>query len=189
MKSLIKSFLVFYVALSLSAQITDPRDFVVLLDLGPALEAHRNGVVSVFLNVILKDYLNSSRLDEFHLIGFSKDPRLMFRKTAFSRESVESFLVDLHRLPASDEQMNLIAGLDLARDYLLSLATAKTKQVVLIMGGTSPGGETAGEWKKSLIDFHQYLRANKWRFRLVLLPYDGTQSELDLSQIGKTRYL
>ncbi len=185
MKTIMKFFLSFLVASSLSAQITDPRDFVVLLDLGPALTAHRNSVVSVFLNVILKDYLNSSRLDEFHLIGFAKVPRLMFRETSFSRERVESFLVDLYRLPESDEQMDLISGLDLAKDYLRSLATAKTKQVVLIMDGKSPGGEAAVLWKKNLIDFHQYLRANKWRFRLVLLPYDGSQPELDLSQIWK----
>lgn len=184
-----KKFLIFLANLTLifnlSAQVTDPRDFVVLLDLGPALSVYRNSVVSVFLNVILKDYLNSSKLDEFHLIGFAQEPRLMFRETAFSRERVESFLIDLNRLPESTDRMDLIKGLDLAKDYLRALVTMKTKQVVLIMGGESPGGATATLWKKSLIDFNQYLRANKWRFRIVLLPYTGDQPDLDLAQIWK----
>lgn len=167
---------------ALWAQVDDPRDFVVVLDLGRVLSVYRNEVTSVFLNVILKDYLNSRQLDEFHLIGMGQEPRLMFRETTFSRDRVERFLVDLSRVPAVEGPVNLIGALDMVRDYIRSLVTVKKKQIILILDGASPGPELARRWKEALGSFAQTARANQWRYRLVLIPFQEGTPEQDLAR-------
>lgn len=181
------SFLRLIAALSLPvalwAQVDDPRDFVVVLDLGRVMTVYRNEVTSVFLNVILKDYLNSRQLDEFHLIGMGQEPRLMFRETTFSRDRVERFLVDLSRVPAVEGPVNLLGALDMVRDYIRSLATVKKKQIILILDGASPGPDLTRRWKEALESFAQTARANQWRYRLVLIPYQEGAPEQDLARL------
>jgi len=166
-----------------SAQIRDPKDFIVILDLGPVIDDYRNNIVSVFLNVILKDYLNSKELDEFHLVGMGKEPRLMFREASFSREKVETFLVDLSRVPSIQPPINLIGTLNFVRDYLNSLRTIKSKHLILIMDGKSPGLDLEKTWKEALIKFRQFAIQNGWTFKIVLLPYIGDQPDLDLAKL------
>ncbi|GEM_PF-4132485 len=165
----------------------EPKDFIVVLDLGPILESSRNNIMSVFLNVILKDYLKSQKLDEFHLIGMANDPRQMYRQIVFDKNEIENFLINLNRVPAETVLPDLPKTMNFTFDYIQSLANDKSKVIVLIMDGKSPGGSEEKKWKDSLERFLTQANRNRWSFKIALIPFDGAQPEFDLNQLWSSR--
>ena len=138
-KTVAALILILGILFSAAAQSTGPMDLVVLLDTSASMSSYYQDTNNYLIGPFLREFLRIG--DTFHLIAFSKTPRLEISRRIEGQGDVETIIARLLLMYPLDPDSDIIAALNYAERYSASIPGSRHRKVILLSDGDN--GNTA----------------------------------------------
>ena len=164
-KTFILIILILGIIFSAGAQSTGPMDLIVLLDTSSNMSNYHQETSNYLIGSFLREFLRIG--DTFHLVSFSRGPRLEISRRVEGIGDVEIIIARMLLLKPIDPDSNMSGALSFIEQYASSLSGSRSSKVVLF--------STVAE-SNVITDAASRLRSRGTDLQYIRVPVTGTPS-------------
>ena len=125
--------IIFSAAAQTPANLSGPMDLILLYDTSASMSDYYNETADYLTGQFLTDFLRIG--DTFHLISFSKSPRLEISRLVEGVGEVEAIVGRILLMYPLDPESDITGALNFAEQYASSLPGNRHKKIILVSDG------------------------------------------------------